>query len=108
MVVHLTLFLRVSLQGREISPTYGIGVAVAAATLLLVSVLASRKLLQRYPAYKIWALAKYTGQTIMETTLSRRLRYTFNGPPTIQSAYDNVSRLMLEFLNYDKLKLREV
>ena len=102
VAVPLTLFPRVSLLGREASITHGIGVAVAAATLLLVSVPASRHLLQRYPV-KTLALAKYAGQIVEEITLLRRLRYTFNGPPTIQIGYDNVSHLKLDFFNYEEL-----
>ena len=94
VVVHSMISLKVFLLGRETSITDAIGVAVA--TLLLVSVLASRKLLQSYLVFKILALARYTGQSIEETILVRGLRYTFNGPPIIQVAYNNVSRLKLD------------
>ena len=95
LVVHLALLLKVALLGRETSIQHGIGIAVAATTLLLVSISASSQLLQRHLAFKILALAKYAGNILDEITLFRRLRYTFNGPPTIQAAYDKVSRLDL-------------
>ena len=93
VAVYLT-FLDISLLGQKISITLAIEVAVAAGAILLVSVLASKQL-QRYPATKILTLANYAGQIIEETTLLRRLRYTFSGPHIIQVAYENVSELQL-------------
>lgn len=102
VAVYLTL-LNISLLGQEVSITQGIGVAVAAGTILLVSVLASKQLLQRYPATKILTLANYAGQIIEETTFLRRLRYTFSGPHIIRVAYENVSQFQLDSFNNEIL-----
>lgn len=107
LVVRLTLFLKIALLGQETSISHAIGIAVATAVLILVSVSASRKLQENHPAFNVLALAKYAGK-VDEITLFRRLRYTFNGPSTIQIAYDNVSRLKLDCFACKQLKLREV
>ena len=101
-------FLDISFLGQEISIILAIGVAVAAGAILLVSVLASKQLLQRYPATKILTLANYVGQIIEETIFLRRLRYTFSGPHIIQVAYENVSELQLVFSNNENFRLTEL